>query len=325
MTSVAAFVSVVDENDDSHRLSVYEDRLSQAGHLQSIMYTLCRIILILASLVALSRSRGYDDSPLTFDPSGRILQVDYAMKSIANGDPVVCMKCADGVIVMTGKAHQASSNTGRRAILSKSSKRITIEEHISIFPVGLLFDSIAMTDHCKAVAAKYKRSFGEPIPIDLFVDQVAADFHRATAQAPGRPFGLGLVAVGYDRRRGYEVYSILPDGSSHSWNGLALGRKSTETQASLANSLKFSSLFSASSPRGAVVFPELKKSLQIMKKEIMHKHFPSSKSISDAGGSSIIEDDDPESKAYWDAQVRIHLSQTSANGCLAITMAHSCM
>ena len=51
-----------------------------------------------AALVA-STGAGYDLSPTTFSPDGRIFQVEYATKAVENAGTVVGMKCKDGVVL----------------------------------------------------------------------------------------------------------------------------------------------------------------------------------------------------------------------------------
>ena len=62
-----------------------------------------------------STGAGYDLSPTTFSPDGRIFQVEYATKAVENSGTVVGIRCADGVVlgvekVMLSKMLLPSSN-----------------------------------------------------------------------------------------------------------------------------------------------------------------------------------------------------------------------
>ena len=46
-----------------------------------------------------STGAGYDLSPTTFSPDGRIFQVEYATKAVENSGTVVGIRCADGVVL----------------------------------------------------------------------------------------------------------------------------------------------------------------------------------------------------------------------------------
>ena len=46
---------------------------------------------------------GYDRAITMFSPEGRLLQVEYAKKTVKQGSTAIGMVCADGVIFITDK------------------------------------------------------------------------------------------------------------------------------------------------------------------------------------------------------------------------------
>ena len=46
---------------------------------------------------------GYDRASTMFSPDGRLLQVEYAKKTVKQGTPVLGLVCKDGVILVADK------------------------------------------------------------------------------------------------------------------------------------------------------------------------------------------------------------------------------
>ena len=46
-----------------------------------------------------STGAGYDLSPTTFSPDGRIFQVEYATKAVENSGTAIGVRCTDGVVL----------------------------------------------------------------------------------------------------------------------------------------------------------------------------------------------------------------------------------
>jgi len=48
---------------------------------------------------------GYDYSPTTFSPDGRVFQVEYAVKAVEQSGTVLGVRCVDGVVLGVEKNH----------------------------------------------------------------------------------------------------------------------------------------------------------------------------------------------------------------------------
>ena len=87
-----------------------------------------------------STGAGYDLSPTTFSPDGRIFQVEYATKAVENSGTVVGIRCADGVVlgvekVMLSKMLLPSSNR-RVAAVAPQQRLPPREERVDLNPGG---------------------------------------------------------------------------------------------------------------------------------------------------------------------------------------------
>ena len=82
-----------------------------------------------------STGAGYDLSPTTFSPDGRIFQVEYATKAVENSGTVVGIRCADGVVLGVEKVMLS------KMLLPSSNRRVaTVSAHAGVAQAGLAAD-----------------------------------------------------------------------------------------------------------------------------------------------------------------------------------------
>lgn len=200
-----------------------------------LIFNLYLLVLIVNNFNIPANS--YDSSTMQYNPSGRILQVDYALETVNKGNPVIGLKCEDGVILCIAKENKKHSS---RLEKSNTKKTFFIGNNLCAAGTGLLFDSIAVIEAAKKISLQYRSKYGEDIPIDTISDELSSLFHKQTISASSRPLGLGLTIVGYDYIRGYQVFTIEPDGSCSSWIGSSLGKQSKQIKIDLADILNTS-------------------------------------------------------------------------------------
>src|SRR3989344_2890767 len=87
---------------------------------------------------------GYDRTSAMFSPDGRLLQVEYAKKSIRQGSTAIGIVCKDGVLLITDK--RISNNL----IVSESVEKLfQIDEHIGAAVSGITFQhSHSQSNYC---------------------------------------------------------------------------------------------------------------------------------------------------------------------------------
>jgi 20S proteasome subunit alpha 2 len=73
-------------------------------------------------------------------------------------------------------------------------------------------------------AQKYKKVFGEDVPVSQLVREIATVMQEFTQSGGVRPFGVSLLAAGYDDD-GPQLYQIDPSGSYWAWKASAIGKR----------------------------------------------------------------------------------------------------
>ena len=56
----------------------------------------------------MASSERYSFSLTTFSPSGKLVQIEYALNAVNAGQPTVGIKAKDGVVVATEKKHKSA-------------------------------------------------------------------------------------------------------------------------------------------------------------------------------------------------------------------------
>ncbi|MBZ3879949.1 Proteasome subunit alpha type-2 [Sciurus carolinensis] len=132
--------------------------------------------------------RGYSFSLTTFSPSGKLVQIEYALAAVAGGAPSVGIKAANGVVLAT----------------EKKQKSILYDER-SVHKVE------PITKHI------------EPIPTAQLVQRVASVMQEYTQSGGVRPFGVSLLICGWNEGRPY-LFQSNPSGAYFAWKATAMGK-----------------------------------------------------------------------------------------------------
>lgn len=189
---------------------------------------LTTFICVLALLYECS-SR-YDSSTAQFDPTGRILQLEYAKNKIfSEGGPVSAIRCNDGIIMAAAKLVPKN-----KLLVSSIKKYYLVDKHVSILASGQLLHSVMVVKAAKDICAKYKDVHSIPIPLENLCSSLCDSLHVQTLEA-SIGYGASFLVAGWDNELGPQVYTIEPDGSFTGWNAAAIGMKSDKVMGSLSN------------------------------------------------------------------------------------------
>jgi proteasome alpha subunit len=136
---------------------------------------------------------GYDRAITMFSPDGRLLQVEYAKKTVRQGSTALGITCKDGVLLVTDKRIMDS------LVISKSvEKTFQIDDHIAATASGIISDARVLIDRAQLKAQQHKVTYDAPIDI-LSVVKDACNLMQICTQSGGlRPFGVSLLFAGID-------------------------------------------------------------------------------------------------------------------------------
>eukprot|EP00803_Ostreobium_quekettii_P010703 evm.model.scf_4501.1 EVM.evm.TU.scf_4501.1 scf_4501:5888-6640(+) len=161
---------------------------------------------------------GYDLSPSTFSPDGRVFQTEYAQKAVDNAGTMVGLRCRDGVVLGLEKLVTS------KLMVAGSNKRIYhVDKHAGAAVAGLLPDGRQIVNNAVSEAMQYKEVYGSPIPGHMLCERVASYTHLFNLYWSMRPYGAAVFLAVYDRN-GPALYMVEPSGVSHRYFGAAVGK-----------------------------------------------------------------------------------------------------
>jgi len=175
---------------------------------------------------------GYDRTQSMFSPDGRLLQIEYAKKTVRQGTTALGMVCKDGVILISDKRIIS------KLVVSKSIEKLfQIDEHIGAAVSGLVSDGRILFERAQIKAQQHKVTYDEPIDIQSLVKDIC-NVKQAYSQYGGaRPFGVSLLFAGIDED-GAKLFATEPSGIFFQYNAAAIGEGETEIMDALEKEYK---------------------------------------------------------------------------------------
>jgi 20S proteasome subunit alpha 2 len=202
----------------------------------------------------------YSFSLTTFSPSGKLVQIEYALNAVNQGITALGIKATNGIVLATEK--KSSSPLADQSSLSKISN---ITPNIGMVYSGMGPDYRVLVDRARKVShTGYKRIYNEYPPTRILVQDVARVMQEATQSAGVRPYGVSLLIAGWDEgiepdvedkvedkedsesdsddekkkttktggihKGGPMLYQVDPSGSYYPWKATAIGKSATKAK-----------------------------------------------------------------------------------------------
>lgn len=98
---------------------------------------------------------------------------------------------------------------------------------------GLGPDYRVLLRKARKSAMAYKHTYGEEMPLGMAVKATAAVMQEYTQSGGVRPFGVSLLAAGYDDVDGPGLFQIDPSGANFGWRATAIGKGFTNAKSFL--------------------------------------------------------------------------------------------
>lgn len=160
----------------------------------------------------------YSFSLTTFSPSGKLVQIEYALQAVAAGAPSVGIKAKNGVVIAVEKKHKSPLYDE-----TTINKIESVNDHIGMVYSGMGPDFRLLVRKARKIAVQYYFNYHESIPVSQLVQKVAAVMQEYTQSGGVRPFGVSLLIAGFDEDRPY-LYQCDPSGAYFAWKATAMGK-----------------------------------------------------------------------------------------------------
>ena len=175
---------------------------------------------------------GYDRAITMFSPDGRLLQVEYAKKTVRQGSTAVGIALKEGVLLVTDK------RLVDRLIVADSLEKIwQVDDHIAITAAGILSDARVLVERSRVKAQENRILYDSPIDVLTVVKDIA-DLKQMCTQSGGlRPFGVSLLIAGADED-GVKLFETDPTGIFFQYKATAIGEGEVDVKAILVKEYK---------------------------------------------------------------------------------------
>lgn len=175
---------------------------------------------------------GYDRAITMFSPDGRLLQVEYAKKTVRQGSTAIGLVCKDGVLLVADK------RIVDPLILSESVEKIfQIDNHIGATASGILSDARVLVERSQVKAQQHKITFDTDIDVLSIVKDIC-DLMQVCTQSSGlRPFGVSILVAGVDAD-GPKLYETDPTGIYFEYKASVIGEGEPEIEEELSKKYK---------------------------------------------------------------------------------------
>ena len=172
----------------------------------------------------LQQKMGYDRSITMFSPDGRLLQVEYAKKTVKQGSTAIGIACKDGVVLISDKRI-----VSRLVVPEAIEKTFQIDEHVGATASGIISDARVLIERAQVKSQQHRVTYDTRIDILDIVKDMCSLKQICTQSAGLRPFGVSLLVGGIDHE-GPVLYETDPTGIYFGYKAAVIGESETEIE-----------------------------------------------------------------------------------------------
>lgn len=176
-----------------------------------VTYWIVSFLSFAVCSTASSSSAGsrYSFSLTTFDPAGKLDQVEYAVQAAALGGPIAVVALEHQRVLLAAPQRLPSP-----LMLDDGTARFTrISPEIVLAHTGLSADGRKLALQAQNLALNYRYSYDEDVSVDYLLQGLSLMFQEYTMKPGCRPFGCTLVVAHLPRHGRPQLFRMDPSGS----------------------------------------------------------------------------------------------------------------
>ncbi|MEK6839433.1 MAG: archaeal proteasome endopeptidase complex subunit alpha [Nanoarchaeota archaeon] len=162
------------------------------------------------------QAMGYDRTSIMFSPDGRLLQVEYAKKTVKQGTTAVGIVFKDGVLVVADK------RIVEKLMVGKSIEKVfQVDDHLGATASGILSDGRILIERAQVIAQQHRITYNEPIGTETLVKEISNLKQLYTQVGGARPFGVSIMFIGVAQEP--QLFVTDPTGIFFEYKATAIG------------------------------------------------------------------------------------------------------
>ncbi|CCH40618.1 Proteasome subunit alpha type-1 [Wickerhamomyces ciferrii] len=150
--------------------------------------------------------------------SPTLQQVEYALEAIKQGSAVVGLATKEHAVLVALKRNAEELGSYQKKI-------IKVDENLGIALAGLAPDARVLSNFLREQAMSQRMIYNRALSVEKASNLLADKAQKNTQSYGGRPYGVGLLVVGYDET-GAHLFEFQPSGSVLEYVGAAIGARS---------------------------------------------------------------------------------------------------
>lgn len=177
---------------------------------------------------------GYDRAITLFSPDGRLLQVEYARKTVSQGSAALGLVGKDAVVFVADKRLPEVE----KLIVPESIEKVfKVDESVGTAISGMIADGRMLIEKAQVEAQQHRMTYNEPVDMLLMIKKISSDMQAFTQYGGARPYGVSILFGGM--RNGMPTLFMLePSGIFFQYKAVAIGENSPAINKSLEEGYK---------------------------------------------------------------------------------------
>ena len=198
------------------------------------------------------QAMGYDRTSIMFSPDGRLLQVEYAKKTVKQGTTALGIVFKDGALLVADK------RIVEKLVVGKSIEKVfKVDDHIGATASGILSDGRILIERAQVMAQQHRITYSEPMPTESLVKEISNVKQLYTQVGGARPFGVSIMFIGITADEP-QLFVTDPTGIFFEYKATAIGEADTTVKEILTKQYRENMNFEEAARLG---FGALKKAL----------------------------------------------------------------
>lgn len=155
----------------------------------------------------------------TFNKSGRLLQIEYALNRVSQGKMALGIKATNGVVIACDKKVHSP------LVDSEEYQKIqSVTPSCAFVYAGMGPDFRVLVTEARKASQQYYLTYREVQPVGQLVKDSAQLMQEYTQSGGVRPFGVSCLVAGWDDVDGPQLFQVDPSGTAFGWKATAIGK-----------------------------------------------------------------------------------------------------
>ncbi len=177
---------------------------------------------------------GYDRAITLFSPDGRLLQVEYARKTVSQGSAALALAGKDSIVFVADKRLPEVE----KLIVTESIEKIfKIDEFAGVAISGMIADGRALIEKAQLEAQQHRVTYNEQADMLLLIKKISSEMQAFTQYGGARPYGVSMLFGGL-RNEKPVLFMLEPSGIFFQYKAVAIGEGSQAINKSLEEGYK---------------------------------------------------------------------------------------